>query len=32
MIEPDPDRAAYYAKGYEEHLRLLAAARERARH
>ncbi|MEU6593407.1 FGGY-family carbohydrate kinase [Streptomyces sp. NPDC046881] len=31
VIEPDPDRAAYYAKGYEEHLELLAAARDRAR-
>ncbi|MEU9476577.1 FGGY-family carbohydrate kinase [Streptomyces sp. NPDC048191] len=31
VVEPDPDRAAYYAKGYEEHLELLARARERAR-
>ncbi|GHD98975.1 hypothetical protein GCM10010339_08290 [Streptomyces alanosinicus] len=31
VTEPDPDRAAYYAKGYEEHLELLARARERAR-
>ncbi|MGW5432039.1 FGGY family carbohydrate kinase [Streptomyces sp. NPDC004059] len=31
VIEPDPDRAAYYAKGYEEHLELLAEARQRAR-
>ncbi|MBL1080673.1 carbohydrate kinase [Streptomyces actinomycinicus] len=30
-VEPDPDRAACYAKGYEEHLELLAGARERAR-
>lgn len=31
VIEPDPDRAAHYAKGYEEHLERLAGARERAR-
>ncbi|MQY32495.1 Erythritol kinase [Streptomyces sp. RB17] len=31
VIEPDPGRTAYYAKGYEEHLELLARARERAR-
>ncbi|MEU4931793.1 FGGY-family carbohydrate kinase [Streptomyces yokosukanensis] len=31
VVEPDPDRAAYYAKGYEEHLELLAGARQRAR-
>jgi xylulokinase/erythritol kinase len=31
VVEPDPDRAAYYAKEHEEHLRLLARARERAR-
>jgi xylulokinase/erythritol kinase len=31
VVEPDPDRAAYYAKGYEEHLELLAEARQRAR-
>ncbi|MCS0606385.1 carbohydrate kinase [Streptomyces sp. LP11] len=30
-VEPDPDRAAYHAEGYAEHLELLAAARERAR-
>ncbi|MFF7753724.1 FGGY family carbohydrate kinase [Streptomyces sp. NPDC007971] len=31
VVEPDAARAAYYAKGYEEHLERLAAARERAR-
>ncbi|MEU6671755.1 FGGY-family carbohydrate kinase [Streptomyces sp. NPDC046727] len=31
IVEPDPGRAAYYAKGYAEHLELLATARERAR-
>ncbi|MFJ9814668.1 FGGY family carbohydrate kinase [Streptomyces sp. NPDC101151] len=30
-VEPDPERAAYYAKGYEEHLGRLAEARARAR-
>ncbi|MET8448298.1 FGGY-family carbohydrate kinase [Streptomyces sp. NPDC005209] len=32
IVEPDPERAAYYAKGYEEHLERLARARTRARH
>ncbi|MDO0927700.1 FGGY-family carbohydrate kinase [Streptomyces sp. TG1A-8] len=31
VVEPDAERAAYYAKGYEEHLWRLARARERAR-
>ncbi|MEU6549965.1 FGGY-family carbohydrate kinase [Streptomyces sp. NPDC046915] len=31
VVEPDADRAAYYAKGYEEHLERLAEARARAR-
>ncbi|KUO22026.1 FGGY-family carbohydrate kinase [Streptomyces dysideae] len=31
VVEPDAGRAAYYAKGYEEHLARLAEARERAR-
>ncbi len=31
VVEPDAGRAAYYAKGYEEHLRRLTEARERAR-
>ncbi|MEV5429202.1 FGGY-family carbohydrate kinase [Streptomyces sp. NPDC052701] len=31
VVEPDPDRAAFYAKGYEEHLARLAQARDRAR-
>ncbi|MDG9716831.1 carbohydrate kinase [Streptomyces sp. DH24] len=31
VVEPDPDRAASYAKGYEDHLARLALARERAR-
>ncbi|WP_330457854.1 carbohydrate kinase [Streptomyces sp. NBC_00820] len=31
VVEPDAERAAYYAKGYEEHLRRLAEARDRAR-
>jgi sugar (pentulose or hexulose) kinase len=31
VVEPDPDRAAYYAKGYEEHLARLTEARARAR-
>ncbi|MFI6205101.1 FGGY family carbohydrate kinase [Streptomyces sp. NPDC051041] len=30
VVEPDPDRAAYYAEGYAEHLARLGAARERA--
>jgi sugar (pentulose or hexulose) kinase len=30
VVEPDPDRAAYYAKGYEEHLARLTEARARA--
>ncbi|MFI5687081.1 FGGY family carbohydrate kinase [Streptomyces sp. NPDC051636] len=32
IVEPDADRAASYAKGYEEHLQRLAEARGRARH
>ncbi|MEU6528231.1 FGGY-family carbohydrate kinase [Streptomyces sp. NPDC046928] len=31
VIEPDADRAAYYARAYEEHLERLAVARRRAR-
>ncbi|PAZ12415.1 carbohydrate kinase [Streptomyces sp. SA15] len=31
IVEPDPGRAAYYAKGYEEHLTRLTEARSRAR-
>ncbi|MER6343042.1 FGGY family carbohydrate kinase [Streptomyces sp. NPDC001595] len=31
VVEPDPERAAFYAKGYEEHLTRLAEARARAR-
>ncbi|MFI9805798.1 FGGY family carbohydrate kinase [Streptomyces sp. NPDC052301] len=31
VIEPAPDRAAFYTKGYDEHLELLARARRRAR-
>jgi sugar (pentulose or hexulose) kinase len=31
VVEPDAGRAAYYAKGYEEHLARLAEARSRAR-
>ncbi|MEU0072367.1 FGGY-family carbohydrate kinase [Streptomyces sp. NPDC006332] len=31
VVEPDPVRAAYYTKGYDEHLVRLAAARDRAR-
>ncbi|MGW2635432.1 FGGY family carbohydrate kinase [Streptomyces sp. NPDC001348] len=31
VVEPDADRAGYYAKGYEEHLERLAGARGRAR-
>ncbi|MEU0373792.1 FGGY-family carbohydrate kinase [Streptomyces sp. NPDC006283] len=31
VVAPDPKRAAYYAKAYEEHLDRLAAARSRAR-
>ncbi|WSQ09246.1 carbohydrate kinase [Streptomyces sp. NBC_01231] len=31
VVEPDPDRAAYYAAGFDEHLVRLAAARDRAR-
>ncbi|MGX1130706.1 erythritol kinase [Streptomyces glaucescens] len=30
VVEPDADRAAYYAKGYEEHLARLTEARARA--
>ncbi|MET7699325.1 FGGY-family carbohydrate kinase [Streptomyces sp. NPDC005485] len=32
VIPPDPARAAYYAKAYEDHLSRLAEARTRARH
>ncbi|MEU7716878.1 FGGY-family carbohydrate kinase [Streptomyces tibetensis] len=31
VVEPDPERAAFYASGYEEHLDRLAGARARAR-
>jgi erythritol kinase len=31
VVEPDAGRAAYYAKGYQEHLARLAQARQRAR-
>ena len=31
VVEPDAGRAAYYAKGYADHLARLAAARDRAR-
>ncbi|ANP55071.1 xylulokinase/erythritol kinase [Streptomyces griseochromogenes] len=31
VVEPDAARAAYYTKGYEEHLERLAGARQRAR-
>ncbi|MFF8933927.1 FGGY family carbohydrate kinase [Streptomyces paradoxus] len=31
VVEPDPDRAAFHASGYEEHLDRLAGARARAR-
>ncbi|WP_030609899.1 FGGY-family carbohydrate kinase [Streptomyces fulvoviolaceus] len=31
VVEPDAGRAAYYAKGYEEHLARLTEARDRAR-
>ncbi|GAB2743769.1 FGGY family carbohydrate kinase [Streptomyces bullii] len=31
VVEPDPGRAAYYAKGYREHLTRLDQARARAR-
>ncbi|MGW7205900.1 FGGY family carbohydrate kinase [Streptomyces sp. NPDC054837] len=31
VVEPDPERVAYYAKGHEEHLARLTAARDRAR-
>jgi sugar (pentulose or hexulose) kinase len=31
VVEPDPDRAAFYTRGYEEHLDRLAGARARAR-
>ncbi|WP_328871394.1 carbohydrate kinase [Streptomyces sp. NBC_00287] len=31
VVEPDAGRAAYYARGYEEHLERLEAARERVR-
>ncbi|GAA2271907.1 FGGY-family carbohydrate kinase [Streptomyces hawaiiensis] len=31
VVEPDPERAAFYARGYEEHLDRLAGARARAR-
>ncbi|MFC9744561.1 FGGY family carbohydrate kinase [Streptomyces niveus] len=29
VVDPDPERAAYYTKGYEDHLARLAAARGR---
>ncbi|MFF1811355.1 FGGY family carbohydrate kinase [Streptomyces sp. NPDC058251] len=32
IVTPDPARAAYYAKAYEDHLAHLAEARRRARH
>jgi erythritol kinase len=32
IVEPDPERASHYAKGYEEHLGRLEEARGRARH
>ncbi|MBX9362631.1 FGGY-family carbohydrate kinase [Streptomyces sp. WAC04114] len=31
VVEPDPDRAAFYTSGYAEHLDRLALARDRAR-
>jgi erythritol kinase (D-erythritol 1-phosphate-forming) len=31
VVEPDAGRAAYHARGYEQHLARLAAARSRAR-
>ncbi|MEU3937584.1 FGGY-family carbohydrate kinase [Streptomyces sp. NPDC029044] len=31
VVEPDPGRAAFYTRGYEEHLDRLAGARARAR-
>ncbi len=31
VVEPDPERAAFYSRGYEEHLDRLAGARARAR-
>ncbi|MFF0157672.1 FGGY family carbohydrate kinase [Streptomyces sp. NPDC005263] len=31
VVEPDPVRAAYYTKGFDEHLARLATARDRAR-
>ena len=31
VVEPDAERVAYYAKGHEEHLARLTAARHRAR-
>ncbi|MFF7724505.1 FGGY family carbohydrate kinase [Streptomyces luteogriseus] len=31
VVEPDPDRAAFYTSGYAEHLDRLAQARDRAR-
>ncbi|MFJ4537735.1 FGGY family carbohydrate kinase [Streptomyces tibetensis] len=31
VVEPDPERAAFYARGHEEHLDRLAGARARAR-
>jgi hypothetical protein len=31
IVEPDAGRAAYYAKGFEDHLARLAAARHRSR-
>ncbi|MET9575729.1 FGGY-family carbohydrate kinase [Streptomyces massasporeus] len=31
VVEPDPDRAAFYTSGYAEHLDRLARARDRAR-
>lgn len=32
IVEPDPERASHYGKGYEEHLGRLEEARGRARH
>lgn len=31
IVEPDAGRAAYYTRGFEEHLERLAQARSRAR-
>ncbi len=31
VVEPDPGRAAFHTRGYEEHLGRLAEARTRAR-